>query len=269
MENNYSVMDHTFVVCAYKESPYLETCIRSIMRQAVLGRVCIATSTPNDYIKNLAEKYQIELMVNTGEKRGTIAYDWNFAVNCEKTPLVRLAHQVDVYGRHYFERMILAIKHCRHPLIGFTNYYELRDGITVEKNRLLSIKRLMLSPLKNPLMWKSRFVRRRILSMGSAICCPSVTIVKDNVPLPLFENNMLSNIDWQAWERVSKLKGEFVYIRQASMKHRIHSGSTTSELLVDDKRKREDLMMYDKFWPKPFARLIEHFYQTSEKSNQL
>lgn len=267
--NTYSVKDHTFVVCAYKESPYLEDCIRSLKRQSVLGNICIATSTPNDYITDLAETYKLELFVNTNEKRGTIAYDWNFAVDCAKTSLVTLAHQDDVYGRHYLERMLLAFKHCSHPLIGFTNYYELRDGITVEKNRLLAIKRLMLSPLKNPLMWESRFVRRRILSMGSAICCPSVTIVKDNIPLPLFENNMLSNIDWQAWERISKLDGEFVYIHQPSIKHRIHGGSTTSELLVDDKRKIEDLMMYDKFWPRPVARLIEHFYQAGEKSNNL
>lgn len=42
---------HTFVICAYKESPYLEACIRSLKKQTVASAICLATSTPSDYLK--------------------------------------------------------------------------------------------------------------------------------------------------------------------------------------------------------------------------
>ncbi len=53
-------------------------------------------------------------------------------------------------------------------------------------------------------MWNNILVRRRILSLGSAICCPAVTLNKKMIEEPLFENNMKSNIDWQAWEKLSR-----------------------------------------------------------------
>ena len=127
----------------------------------------------------------------------------------------------------------------------------------------------MLFPLRFRFMWKSRFIRRRILSFGSAICCPAVTLVKTKIPLPLFENNMKSNIDWQAWELLSRLDGSFVYVPERLMAHRIHEESTTSSLLVDNARQQEDLMVFEKFWPRWIARLIEKIYQLSEKSNDL
>ena len=46
---------HTFVICAYQESEYLEECIRSLMRQTVKSEILMATSTPNPYIKKVSE----------------------------------------------------------------------------------------------------------------------------------------------------------------------------------------------------------------------
>ena len=51
--------NHTFVICAYKESPYLEACIRSLKKQTVASAICLATSTPSDYLKNICEKYDM------------------------------------------------------------------------------------------------------------------------------------------------------------------------------------------------------------------
>ena len=47
------IMQHTFAICAYKESPYLEECIESLMAQEMKSEIIICTSTPNDYIKNI------------------------------------------------------------------------------------------------------------------------------------------------------------------------------------------------------------------------
>lgn len=46
---------HTFVICAYKESQYLEECIRSLRRQTVKSNIIMVTSTPNSYISDLAK----------------------------------------------------------------------------------------------------------------------------------------------------------------------------------------------------------------------
>lgn len=43
--------NHTFVICAYKESKYLEECIESLEKQIVKSNIIMCTSTPNDYIK--------------------------------------------------------------------------------------------------------------------------------------------------------------------------------------------------------------------------
>ncbi|SCG87608.1 Glycosyl transferase family 2 [uncultured Clostridium sp.] len=256
--------EHTFVVCAYGESPYLEKCIDSLEKQTVKSRILIATSTPNPYIEKIAAVHNLEIRINTGEKG--IAGDWNFAYGCADTPYVTLAHQDDVYREEYTEKVVTNLNSCEAPLIAFTDYYEIRDNKTVKENRLLHIKRGMLFPLKWRGFWRSRFVRRRILSIGSAICCPSVTLVKNNINEErVFENNMKSNIDWQAWEMLSKKEGEFVYVDVPLMCHRIHPGATTAHMLKNDERKAEDLFMFCKFWPKPVAKVIELFYQKAEK----
>lgn len=51
MKNRFAAGDHTFAVCAYKESPYLEECLASLVRQTVSSNRIIVTSTDNDYIR--------------------------------------------------------------------------------------------------------------------------------------------------------------------------------------------------------------------------
>lgn len=265
--SHYSGKDHTFVICAYKESPYLEECIQSLKKQSVSSDILMATSTPNEFLKALSEKYKIKLFINQGEKG--IAGDWNFAYSIARTPLVTLAHQDDLYMKDYVKMMLKSLNEAKKPLIAFSDYYERRNGETVKNNKLLRVKRFLLFPLRFRLFWGNRWIRRRILSLGSPICCPAVTMVKTELPMSLFENNMKSNIDWQAWEKISKQKGSFVYIPIGLMEHRIHSDSTTSEVVGEKRRREEDLIMYRKFWPEWIARILEHFYQSSEESNKI
>ena len=116
---------HTFVICAYGESPYLEECICSLLNQKRKSSVLIATSTPNEHIERLAEKYHLQVKVNQGEKG--ISADWNFAYSCADTPYVTLAHQDDLYEPDYSENILAFLKKAKHPLIAFTDYCELRD----------------------------------------------------------------------------------------------------------------------------------------------
>ena len=87
---------HTFVVLAYKESKYLEECIKSVLNQKYKSEVVIATSTPNDYIDNVAKKYKLKVIKNKNKSKG-IGYDFDFALSCAKTELITIAHQDDIY----------------------------------------------------------------------------------------------------------------------------------------------------------------------------
>ena len=53
----YNRNDHSFVICAYKENSHLEMTIQSLLNQTIKSKVFISTSTPNDHIKGLCEKY--------------------------------------------------------------------------------------------------------------------------------------------------------------------------------------------------------------------
>lgn len=261
------MLKHTYAICAYKESKYLEECIQSIKNQTIPSEILIATSTPNEYIEGMCKKYHIPLYINEGESG--ITQDWNFAYSKAQTQLITIAHQDDIYLPLYTETVVKLNEKAKHPLIIFTNYAEIRNGKLVKNNKLLKIKRIMLSPLKLSGLWGVKFVRRRILSLGCPICCPSVTFVKDNLPSKVFSDGFRSDEDWEAWEKLSRNKGEFVYASTICMGHRIHEESETSVILGDNARTREDLIMFNKFWPMPIAKIIAKVYSTSEKSNEL
>lgn len=259
-------LQHTFVICAYKESQYLEECILSLKNQSVPSKIIMETSTPNEHIEALAKKYDIEVFVNP---QGGITQDWNYGLAKVDTKYATIAHQDDVYEEDYAKAVLDKFVTRKRPLIVFTDYYELRDGQKVHENKNLKIKRLMLCPLKITSLQGSKFVRRRILSMGDPICCPAVSFNLDMLPRPIFEHGFRSCEDWEAWERISRLKGEFVYIGEPLMCHRIHEESATTEIIKDNARVEENYIMFRKFWPKPIARLLNHFYTKSEDSNTL
>ena len=247
---------HTFAVCAYKESPYLEDCLKSLLAQTAESNIIIATSTPNEYISSIASKYDVPIFVNHGQSG--ITQDWNFAYSHADSKYVTIAHQDDIYDPQYLEIVLNKISESKKPLICFTDYYEIRDNEKVYKNRLLQVKRLMLLPIRLPMAERSRWIRRRILSFGSPICCPSVTYAKENLPYVVFRHGFRACEDWEAWEMISRLKGDFLYSSKALVGHRIHEGRTD-----------EEYIMYRKFWPDRIARLLNHAYSTAQKSNNL
>lgn len=261
------VYEHTFVICAYKESMYLEKCIESLKNQTIPSEMLITTSTPNAYIDEVAQKYGIKVCVR-GES-SDIALDWQYGYDMASTPYVTIAHQDDIYLPTYTQSVLSAFSREKQPLIYFSDYAELREEKVVTRNQLLWIKRMMLVPLRFRLFFSSRFIRRRILSLGSPICCPSVAYAKNNLPKTIFVSGFRSNEDWEAWEKLSRLKGQFIYDSKIRMYHRIHQESETSAIIKDNKRSEEDLHMYSKFWPMPIAKLLVRLYSNGQKSNDL
>lgn len=258
---------HTFVVLAYKESEYLEECIKSVLNQKYKSNVIIATSTTNKYIMDLAKKYSLEVIKNKGQKG--IGNDFDFAIKCCKTPLVTIAHQDDIYDYDYSYQVIEKYKENKDAIILFTSSYEIKNDLKEYSNRNLNIKRTLLSPLKINKTCGLKLNKRLVLSFGNSICCPAVTFNVGRIKFPIFASEFKCNVDWCAWERLSKLKGKFIFIDKPLMGHRIHRNSTTTEIINNNIRTKEDLIMFKKFWPTFIAKAINNFYSKSEKNNKI
>lgn len=237
------------------------------MSQKQPSNVIIATSTPSEYITGLANEFGLPLYINTGES--SIAKDWDFALSCAKTPLVTITHQDDIYLPDYTSELINKVNEFDKPLIFFSDYGEIRDGGIVDETRMLSIKKAMLKPFLKHDNATNITVRRRILSLGSPICCPSVTYNLDLLEQPIFNDNFHCSIDWDTWERLSKLPGAFVYSNKILMRHRIHEGSETTKSIGSSVRQNEDREMFERFWPKPIAHMLASLYSLSLRSNEI
>ncbi len=258
--------DHTFVICAYKESPFLEECINSLLNQTIKSNIIIETSTPNNYIETYADKYGIKVFINNN---GGLARDWNFGYNNAETKLVTIAHQDDVYDEDYVENILKYANKSNDPIIIFTDYYEIRNGKKTPNNLNLIIKRIMNNGYKrNKNQYNQKF-RRRVLSFGDSISCPTVTLVKTKCGASPYNENFQCSADYKTWSELSKLNGSFVYVPKKLMGHRIYEESTTTESLKNNVRQAEDASILMEYWPKPIANLIYKIYSNSEKSNNI
>lgn len=257
---------HTFVVLAYKESKYLEDCIKSVLNQNYKSNVVIATSTPNKYINDMAKKYNLKVKTNPN-KGGGIGKDFDFASNCVQSKLVTIAHQDDIYDYNYSKFVVDMYNKYNDASIIFTDYYEIKGDRREYSNKNLKIKRILLLPLKIKHFGKYRFFKRWILRFGNSISCPAVTYVQQNVPENKFDVDMKCDIDWYAWEKLSRLDGRFVFVSDKLMGHRIDETTTTTKIISEGIRTKEDLIMFKKFWPLKISMFINKFYIKSEENN--
>lgn len=257
--------NHTFIVCAYKESPYLEECIKSVVNQNVKSNVIVSTSTPNEYIENLAKKYNLPIFINNGESG--IGQDWNFGISNTTTDYVTVAHQDDIYNPDYLEEIVKYLDKGNDFVIAFSDYREIKNGVQIELTKNLKIKKMLLFPLR--IFKKSRFIKRRVLSLGSSICCPSVTVNTRITGKRPYKTDLKCDLDWDTWFEMTKYNESFLYINKELMQHRIHENSETSNLIENNIRLEEDLLMLNKFWPEPIAKFIMKFYKKAIETNEM
>ena len=58
------MIDHSFAVMAYKDSPYLGECLQSLRNQTIKSHIYITTSTPSPYISEIAKQNDLDLFVS-------------------------------------------------------------------------------------------------------------------------------------------------------------------------------------------------------------
>lgn len=254
---------HTFVICAYGNSSYLEECMLSLVNQHNQSSIILYTSTPSLQIEELCKKYNIAYYHGRG---GSIGKDWNNALSFVKTRYATIAHQDDYYEPQYSELIIKKFQSNSDALIAYSDYFEEKNGKKIGRTLNLKIKRLMLRTIN--LFPKSKLWRTRVLAFGNAICCPSVSYDLSVLNGFKFDEKLKGNLDWIAWYQIGKMKGSFLYVDKPLMCHRIHEESETSKTISNNTRSQEDLETLEIFWPKWMAKLLMRQYVKSQNSNK-
>lgn len=249
---------HTFAICAYRESPYLEACIRSLKAQTVGSSLILCTSTPCGYIENLAEKYKIPVFVREGES--DIQADWNFAYHMSDSKYVTIAHQDDMYQRDYALTAVKTMEKYEDCTMFTTDCAVIKNDILQKPDGVALVKKILRLPLRIPAFNHLSWVKTGALIFGNPIICPSCTYNKELIGEPLFDSPYKFALDWDTTLKLAKMPGRFICVEKPLMFYRIHEGATTKACILDNRRSREELEMFAKFWPAPAVRLIAHFY---------
>lgn len=259
---------HSFVVCAYGESPYLEKCIRSLLAQKRKTNILMCTSTPNDYLAAMAEKYQIPVIVNPNE--GDIQSDWNFAYRVCDSRYVTLVHQDDVYDPGYVQHLFRAIEKYDDIAIFYGNYRSLitrGEEENARKDINCRLRNMLCFPMRFSFLQTKKTWKKATLCFGNSICCSSVTYHKALLgEEDLFRSEMRFGLDWDTFWDLAGRQGRFYYEKNVLTFFRIHLQSTSMQCIENSLRVREDQMMFEKIWPKPIAFLIMKFYRLAYRN---
>jgi glycosyltransferase involved in cell wall biosynthesis len=254
------MVDHTFAIPVYKESPYLEACIQSLLAQTVKSEIIIATSTPTGFTRNIADSYGITYHINDSGKTG-IAHDWNFALSKAKTSLVTIAHQDDIYEPDYTQTMLQAMQRGNNQaLIAFSNYSDIVDGQPRKSSFVSFIKNALLFPFLFASQISRIFFKKMIFVFGNPICCPSVMFNRERLGDFNFSTEYQYALDWYAWYTLAKQPGAFIYSQKKLIKHRIHEGAETALQLNNGQKKQEEFELFKMMWGKTMAKLILYVY---------
>lgn len=258
-------MKHTFSICAYKDSPYIEDCIVSLENQAIKSNIIMCTSTPSSYLSKLAERHGIRLYVREG--KSSLFDDWNFAaekaVSETNAELVTIAHQDDIYERNYTRALAKAVRIYPDMSLFCTRYRTIdKDGKLIQ-GRAEHVKRVLRTLLRMRRLADKRIIKRSALILGNGICCPSCTYNIKLTGLPVFKNKEHFVIDWETLLRLADEPGRFVCVERELMDYRIHDGAETKKNIDNHNREHEEYAVFKGIWPAPVAWLIMRFYRLS------
>lgn len=254
-------MTHAFVICAYKESPYLEACIRSLKKQTVRSDVLLATSTPSEYIDRLAKKYEIPVFVRNGESG--IREDWLFAWRTagRDHTLVTIAHQDDVYHKNYVRELLRLHKKYPDMTVFASDYVVLRTTELAAGDRVRFVKKILRLPLRLRPLADRAWVKKSALIFGNSICCPSCTYNHDLIGDLMFRSKYTFALDWENLWELADRPGRFVLSEKPLLAYRVHDGATTKRCIEDNRRSEDEIAMFRKIWPEWAVKILMHFYK--------
>ncbi|MFH1379292.1 MAG: glycosyltransferase [bacterium] len=262
--------NHSFAVVAYKDSPYLEECLKSLQRQSYQSSIMVFTSTPSSYIESMCNNLNVRMEINP--HRASIAEDWSFAFNRSSTKYVTLAHQDDIYMPEYAQICMNSMNESKKKvLLIFTNYREILDNSMVRAlSPALFVKRILLNTASMfGSGFNSIFTKKMLLSLGNMVSCPTVMYNKELIGEFNFSSAYSYNLDWDAWLRFSDMDGAYRYIKRPVVSHRIHSSSETNAHIMSENRRKEEKDIFRRIWPYPIADIISFMYAFGSRSSKV
>lgn len=258
------MISHTFAVCAYKDSPYLEECIRSLKRQSVPSEIILCTSTPSPYLEDVAKRFALPLYVREGTS--DIKEDWNFAVKKASGRLVTIAHQDDSYHKDYARY----VQQCwaRYPdtSVFTTDCVIVKNGEPQKPGLVPFVKHVLRAPLRLRGLADRTWLKRLPLLFGNPIICPSCTYDREKTGEPLFDSPYKFALDWDTMWRLAEQPGRFLCVERPLIRYRIHGEATTKACIENHQRAADEAAMFGKIWPEPVVKLIMWFYQAAYRA---
>lgn len=258
LEEPVSRHEHSFVVLAYGDCPFLADCLRSLRQQSIASPILVTTSTPSTFIQQAAAEHGAALKINA--RRLGIAADWNFALRAASTRYVTLAHQDDTYAPEFVARTLDLFRRDDGVLC-FTGYEEIDDRGRPKSSKVSRVKHL-IERMTIGRRERVRGVRlRAFLSFGDPLPCSSVTFDRHRLGAFEFSADYRANLDWDAWLRLLKRGETFLHTSQRLVGRRHNPLTETSRLIANGSRRREDLIMFRRLWPRPFSDAIAWVYR--------
>ncbi|MGH7022179.1 MAG: glycosyltransferase family 2 protein [Caulobacteraceae bacterium] len=253
-------VDHAFIVMAHGDSPYLEGCIASLAAQTVGSTILVTTSTPSDFIDAAARVVGAPVTLNP--RPDGIAADWNFALGASPARYVTLAHQDDLYFPPFLARSLALLQSSARAALAFTGYLEVDDDGRASRSKISLAKHLLERLTLGDTVEPGRGRLRAFLSLGNPLPCSSVTFDRQRLVDFAFSGAFRSNLDWDAWLRLNEAGVQFARTPERLVGRRHNPLTATASLTREGVRRREDLIMFRRLWPRPLAGLIALAYRT-------
>ena len=250
--------DHTFVVPAYKNSPFLANCLASLRAQTLPARILVTTSTPSAQLSATAARFGVEVIANP-QQRG-IGADWNFALDQVTTRYVTLAHQDDLYAPGFLAKSLDLFTRFPDATISFTNVRQINDNAVPQGSKVSAVKELLLALFVGRREIVQGLRGRLLLSFGDPVTCSSVTFDRARLGAFRFSETLTSNLDWEAWLDLIERGDHFAYSPERLVERRYNDLMETAHALRDGRRRTEDAMIFRRLWPRPVARVIAFAY---------
>lgn len=258
------MIPHTFAICAYKDSPYLEACIKSLKRQSVKSEIILCTSTPSKYIQALADVFDLPLYVREGES--DIQEDWNFAYEKAGGRLVTIAHQDDCYHKDYAKKVQECWEAYPDTTVFTTDCAIICHDELQRPGMVQFAKCILRIPLRFHRLANRTWIKKAALLFGNPIVCPSCTYHKEMLGTPLFHSPFKFALDWDTMWELANRPGRFVCVEKPLIRYRIHQEAATKACIENHSRSRDETAMYRKIWPEPMVKVLMWFYQKAYKA---
>lgn len=254
-------MKHTFAISAYGDSPYLESCLKSLAGQSVPSEIILCTSTPSDYIDMMAEKYAVPVFVRTGEPG--IGYDWNFAYAKAKGDLVTIAHQDDIYHHDYVKTLLETKEKYPDMSVFMSSSVTIKNGKLTEYGAVEIIKKLLRIPLRISAFNHIPSVKRAAISWGNPVICPSCTYDRKLCGENIFNAAYQFVLDWDALYRLASGRGRWVCVERPLIMYRVHADAATGKAIKNNIREYEEGQMFDRMHNEVFSGILREVYKKS------